>query len=65
MMGRSFKTPANDDAGQWEKVHRLWSVGFRFWSYRSHPNAEPLPTNLREVDEFIRRNPHHPMRVKL
>ena len=63
-MGRSFKAPKKSDAEQWEKVRALWSAGFRFWSYRSHPDAEPLPERLREVDDFIRRNPDHPLRVE-
>lgn len=62
-MGRSFKAPKKSDAEQWEKVRALWSAGFRFSSYRSHPDAEPLPEQLREVDDFIRRNPDHPLRV--
>jgi len=62
-MGRSFKAPKRSDAEQWQKVQALWSAGFRFWSYRSHPDAEPLPERLQEVDDFIRRNPMHPMRI--
>lgn len=64
MMGRSFRVPARREQGQWEKVRRLWDAGFRFWSYRSHPEAERYPDDVREVDEFIRRNQRHPMRVK-
>jgi hypothetical protein len=63
-MGRSFKAPKQSDAEQWQKVQALWSAGFRFWSYRSHPDAEPLPERLRDVDDFIRRNQKHPMRIK-
>jgi len=62
-MGRSFKAPKKSDVEQWNKVRELWSAGFRFSSYRSHPAAEPLPERLREVDEFIRRNPDHPLRL--
>ena len=62
-MGRSFKAPKRSDAEQWQKVQALWLAGFRFWSYRSYPDAEPLPERLRDVDDFIRRNPKHPMRV--
>lgn len=62
-MGGSFKAPKRSDAEQWQKVQALWSAGFRFWSYRSHPDAEPLPERLRDVDDFIRRNPKHPMRI--
>jgi hypothetical protein len=62
-MGRSFKAPKKRDAEQWAKVERLWNAGFRFFSYRSYPDAEPLPERLRDVDPFIRRNPAHPFRV--
>jgi hypothetical protein len=61
-MGRTFRAPKKSDAEQWEKVRALWSAGFRFWSYRSHPDAEPLPERLRDVEDFVRRNPHHPCR---
>ena len=62
-MGRSFKAPKRSDTEQWEKVQALWDAGFRFWSYRSHPEAEPLPERLREVEAFVARNPTHPLRV--
>lgn len=62
-MGRSFKAPKKSDTEQWAKVEALWSAGFRFGSYRSHPDAEPLPKRLRDVEDFIRRNPDHPMRA--
>lgn len=65
MMGRSFKAPRKSDKDQWEKVRRLWDAGFRFYSYRSFPDAEPLPERLSEVDSFIARNPRHPLRVPL
>jgi len=65
LMGRSFRASANRKLDQWEKVRRLWNAGFRFWSYRSFPNAEPYPDDLRDVDSFIRRNREHPMRVGL
>jgi len=64
MMGRSFRAPSNRKQDQWEKVQRLWDAGFRFWSYRSFPDAEPYPDSLGEVDDFIRRNRDHPMRIK-
>jgi len=44
-------------------VRRLWTAGFRFWSYRSFPLAERFPERLRDVDAFIRRNLRHPMRA--
>jgi hypothetical protein len=64
LMGRSFRTPSIRKQDQWEKVRRLWDAGFRFWSYRSFPDAERFPDALRDVDDFIRRNRTHPMRVK-
>ena len=63
-MGRSFKAPKRSDTEQWRKVEALWRAGFRFHSYRSQPEAEPLPDRLREVEDFVRRNPNHPFRVK-
>jgi len=65
MMGRSFRVPAGRKQDQWEKVRRLWNAGFRFWSYRSFPEAERYPDDLRDVDAFIRRNDRHPMRIFL
>lgn len=64
LMGRSFKAPKKADEAQWEKVPRLWDAGFRFWSYRSFPDAERFPEGVREVDAFIQRNPHHSMRIR-
>jgi len=64
LMGRTFRVPKKRDGEQWEKLRRLWEAGFRFWSYRSFPEAEPYPDSLREVDEWIKRNAKHPMRVK-
>lgn len=64
LMGRSFKAPKKSDVDQWKKVEKLWNAGFRFWSYSSYPNAEPLPERLRDVEAFIEANPHHPMRLK-
>ena len=62
-MGRSFKAPKRSEIEQWAKVRALWSAGFRFSSYRSHPDAEALPERLRDVEDFIRRNPTHPARI--
>ncbi len=62
-MGRSFKAPKKSDAEQWKKVEKIWHAGFRFWSYSSHPDAEPLPERLRDVDAFIEAHPSHPMRI--
>ena len=63
-MGRSFRSPKKSDHEQWKKVERLFSAGFRFYSYRTHPGAEPLPKRLKDVDDFLLRNPQHPFRVK-
>ena len=63
-MGRSFRVPKSSDVEQWEKLRALWLAGFRFWSYRNYPQAEPLPERLRDVEAFVRRNPDHPFRVK-
>jgi hypothetical protein len=63
-MGRSFRVPKQTDAEQWKKVEVLWNAGFRFQSYRSYPDAERLPDRLSEVEDFIRRNPIHPFRVR-
>lgn len=60
-MGRAFKAPKKSDVEQWEKVEALWRAGFRFWP-RSR-EVEPLPERLREVEDFIRRNPNHPLRM--
>jgi len=62
-MGRSFKAPKHTDGKQWEKIKLLFDAGFLFSSYRSFPDAETLPETLREVEDFIIRNPNHPMRV--
>jgi DNA-directed RNA polymerase subunit RPC12/RpoP len=64
LMGRTFRVPAKRQDDQWEKVRRLWEAGFRFWSYRSFPDAERYPEHLRDVGDFISRNGNHPMRTK-
>jgi hypothetical protein len=61
-MGRAFKVPKKTDAEQWQKVEALWNAGFRFWAYPS-PEVEPLPERLRDVPDFIGRNPNHPLRL--
>ncbi|MEG3182045.1 hypothetical protein [Sphingomonas sp. LT1P40] len=62
-MGRAFKVPKRSDNEQWAKVRALWFAGFRFVNHTRWQEAEPFPERLREVDEFIRRNPKHPFRV--
>jgi hypothetical protein len=61
-MGRAFKAPKKADVEQWQKVEALWRAGFRFWPYPSS-EVEPLPDRLREVDDFLMRNPDHPLRL--
>ena len=51
-----------EDIEQWLKVQALYAYGFRFSSYRSH-DCEPLPKKFSEVEEFVKRNPNHPLRV--
>jgi hypothetical protein len=62
-MGRSFKVPAQTDTDQWRKVEALYREGFRFFSYRSFPNAPKLPSRYKEVAAFVRANPRHPFRT--
>lgn len=61
-MGRAFKAPKKTDEKQWQKVETLWCASFRFWSSGS-TEVEPFPDQLRDVDDFIRRNPNHPLRL--
>lgn len=61
-MGRAFKAPKKADVEQWRKVEALWRLGFRFWSVGS-TEVEPLPSRLRDVDDFVHRNPNHPSRL--
>jgi len=60
-MGRAFKVPKKADDEQWAKVRALWLAGFRFVNHTRWQEA--FPQRLREVDEFVRRNPRHPFRV--
>lgn len=62
-MGRAFKVPKKSDNEQWAKVRALWFAGFRFVNHTRWREVEPFPERLREVDEFVRRNPQHPFRV--
>jgi DNA-directed RNA polymerase subunit RPC12/RpoP len=62
-MGRSLRAPKHNDEEQWAKVEALWNDGFRFWSFRSYPDAEKFPQRLRDVADFLRRNRDHPMRI--
>jgi len=62
MLGRTLRVPKKRERNQWKKLELLAEAGFRFWSYRSFPDAEPFPEKLSEVEAFIRRNRRHPMR---
>ena len=62
-MGRNFSAPKKSDADQWKKVEALWHAGFRFVGSVKNYDAEPMPDNLRDVEEFIRENPTHPFRI--
>jgi hypothetical protein len=62
-MGRAFKVPKKSDQEQWDKVEALWAAGFRFVNHTARGEAEAYPARLRDVDDFIRRNPHHPFRA--
>jgi hypothetical protein len=62
-MGRAFRAPAKTNIKQWKKVEALWNQGFRFWSVGS-TEVEPLPEKLADVQDFIRRNPNHPARLR-
>ena len=59
-MGRYFRVPKKADTEQWLKVQRLWEAGFRFYG---STDDVPLPERLAEVQDFIRRNPHHKNRL--
>jgi DNA-directed RNA polymerase subunit RPC12/RpoP len=61
LMGRSFKAPKRNDREQWEKVQKLYALGFRFHSYGG--DYTPLPERLREVDPFVEQHPNHELRI--
>ena len=61
-MGRAFKPPRKLDREQWTKVQSLWLAGFRFPSHGRWRDAEVYPDRLRDVADFIARNPDHPLR---
>jgi len=64
-MGRAFKTPRRSDLEQWAKVEALWMAGFRFPSQEHWgTGVAPYTDRLREVEDFVRRNPDHPFRLK-
>lgn len=64
LMGRAFKPPRRTDLKQWMKVEKLRQAGFLFASFYNYKDAEAYPQTLREVDDFIERNPDHPMRIR-
>jgi DNA-directed RNA polymerase subunit RPC12/RpoP len=61
LMGRSFKAPKRGDREQWEKVQKLYALGFRFHCYGG--DYQPLPERLREVDRFVEQHPDHELRI--
>lgn len=64
-MGRAFKVPKKADSEQWEKVRALWEAGFRFFNSPTLKGTyDSFPERLREVEDFVRRNPEHPFRIK-
>jgi hypothetical protein len=62
-MGRSFKAPRKNDKEQWLKVQALYSHGFRFFSYRSFPEAPKLPERRKDIEAFVAAYPNHPFRA--
>lgn len=63
-LGRSFKAPRKTEKQQWEKVHRLWSAGYRFHTNTRRQDVPAFPEQLRDVDEWISQNPRHPFRLR-
>ena len=61
-MGRSFKAPKKTDKQQWEKVRLLYAAGYRFFGNGSH-NGDKLPDKLSDLEQFIKNNKKHPLRV--
>jgi hypothetical protein len=64
-MGRAFRVPKKSDKEQWAKVIALWMAGFRFINHRRWREVEPFPERLRDVEDFVSRNPNHPFRVEI
>lgn len=61
-MGWSFKAPSKRDVNQWKKVQILFAEGFRFFG-TGYYESEPLPSTLRDVPEFLKKNEDHRLRV--
>ena len=61
-MGRNFRPPKKTDKKAWEVARRLYAAGFRFFGSGSHTDPD-LPTDLRDVDQFIAKNPNHYLRI--
>jgi DNA-directed RNA polymerase subunit RPC12/RpoP len=61
LMGRSFKAPKRGDHEQWQKVKKLYALGFRFHRYGGDYPA--LPKRLREVKPFVEQYPDHQLRI--
>lgn len=63
-MGRSFKAPRRTEKRQWEKVQQLWSAGYRFHTNTRGQHVPAFPHKLRDVDNWIKKNPRHPFRLQ-
>ncbi len=61
-MGRNFRAPRKNDKKQWEKVKRLYAAGYRFFGSGTH-DGKKLPEKLSDVEQFIKDNKNHPLRV--
>jgi len=48
LMGRAFRAPRHDDAGQWRAAEILARAGYMFWSYVGR-----LPETVREARRFV------------
>ena len=61
-MGRHFRVPKKRDKDGWVLAEKLWTAGYRFWSTRNW-DAEPYPTDHRDVEDWIAANPDHRKRI--
>ena len=62
-MGRYFRVPKQSDVSEWAKVEKLRRAGYHF-SGQTY-GSESFPDDLKEVDDWIARNPHHPNRGRI
>ena len=63
VMGKNFRAPKKEKKKEWQLVEELYRNGFRFME-NGHHGGSPLPTRLSELQEFLRENPSHPLRIK-